>query len=164
MFETLDIIIIFILAFAFLYGLYKGIISITVPIIAIAATFIIAPLIYNYASKYFNHSIILKIISFIITYSAVRIILSKVEENIKKLLKIIFLSGVDRLLGAVILTFLACIIISLISYIATLLISEYPNMFSKYSDMISKSKILSLIRNIFNTSGYIDKIFNINKS
>ena len=92
MFNSLDIFIIIILFLIFLYGLYKGIISITVPIIAIIITFIIAPLIYNFASKYFNHSIILKIISFIASYSIIRIILSKVEDSIKKLLKIILMA------------------------------------------------------------------------
>lgn len=154
MFDFLDIVIIIILGLIFLYGLYKGIISITVPIIAIAITLIIAPLIYNYASKHFNHSVILKILSFIITYSAIRIILSKVEDSIKKLLKIIFLGWVDRLLGAVVLTLAACIIIALIS---SVIILSFPE--SEYSKLIFKSKILMSIYNFFNVSYYMDKIF-----
>lgn len=154
MFDLHDIIIIIILGLIFLYGLYKGIISITVPIIAIAITFIIAPLIYNYASKHFNHSVILKIISFIITYSVIRIILSKVEDSIKKLLKIVFLGWVDRLLGAVVLTLIACIIIALIS---SIIIISFPE--SEYSNIIFKSKVLMLIYNFFNVSFYMEKIF-----
>lgn len=154
MFDFLDIVIIIILGLIFLYGLYKGIISITVPIIAIAITLIIAPLIYNYVSKHFNHSVILKILSFIITYSAIRIILSKVEDSIKKLLKIIFLGWVDRLLGALVLTLAACIIIALIS---SVIILSFPE--SEYSNLIFKSKILTSIYNFFNVSYYMDKIF-----
>lgn len=154
MFDLHDIIIIIILGLIFLYGLYKGIISITVPIIAIAITFIIAPLIYNYASKHFNHSVILKIISFIITYSVIRIILSKVEDSIKKLLKIVFLGWVDRLLGAVVLTLIACIIIALIS---SIIIISFPE--SEYSNIIFKSKVLMLIYNFFNVSFYMEKFF-----
>ncbi len=154
MFDFLDIVIIIILGLIFLYGLYKGIISITVPIIAIAITLIIAPLIYNYASKHFNHSVILKILSFIITYSAIRIILSKVEDSIKKLLKVVFLGWVDRLLGALVLTLAACIIIALIS---SVIILSFPE--SEYSNLIFKSKILMSIYNFFNVSYYMDKIF-----
>lgn len=154
MFDLFDIIIIIILGLIFLYGLYKGVISISVPIIAIAITFIIAPLIYNYASKHFNHSVILKIISFIITYSIVRIILSKVEDSVKKLLRIVFLGWVDRLIGAIVLTLIACIIISLIS---SVIIVSFPN--SEYSNIISKSKILMSIYKFFNVSFYIKKIF-----
>lgn len=154
MFDLFDIIIIIILGLIFLYGLYKGVISISVPIIAIAITFIIAPLIYNYASKHFNHSVILKIISFIITYSVVRIILSKVEDSVKKLLKIVFLGWVDRLIGAIVLTLIACIIISLIS---SVIIISFPN--SEYSNIIFKSKILMSIYKFLNVSFYIEKIF-----
>lgn len=154
MFDLFDIIIIIILGLIFLYGLYKGVISISVPIIAIAITFIIAPLIYNYASKHFNHSVILKIISFIITYSIARIILSKVEDSVKKLLRIVFLGWVDRLIGAIVLTLIACIIISLIS---SVIIVSFPN--SEYSNIIFKSKILMSIYKFFNVSFYIEKIF-----
>lgn len=158
MFNSLDIFIIIILFLIFLYGLYKGIISITVPIIAIIITFIIAPLIYNFASKYFNHSIILKIISFIVSYSMIRIILSKVEDSIKKLLKIIFLGWVDRLIGAIVLTFIACIIIAFISSIILSMPEEYENI-NKIIDIINNSKILMSINNFFKISFYIEKIF-----
>ena len=158
MFNSLDIFIIIILFLIFLYGLYKGIISITVPIIVIIITFIIAPLIYNFASKYFNHSIILKIISFIVSYSIIRIILSKVEDSIKKLLKIIFLGWVDRLLGAIVLTFIACIIIAFISSIILSMPEEYDNI-NNIIDIINNSKILMSINNLFKISFYIEKIF-----
>ena len=158
MFNSLDIFIIIILILIFLYGLYKGIISITTPIIAIIITFIIAPLIYNFASKYFNHSIILKIISFIVSYSIIRIILSKVEDSIKKLLKIIFLGWVDRLIGAIVLTFIACIIIALISSIILSMPKEYPNI-NNIVNAINNSKILMHIYNFFNINFYIEKIF-----
>ena len=151
MFNSLDIFIIIILFLIFLYGLYKGIISITVPIIAIIITFIIAPLIYNFASKYFNHSII-------VSYSIIRIILSKVEDSIKKLLKIIFLGWVDRLLGAIVLTFIACIIIAFISSIILSMPEEYDNI-NKIIDIINNSKILMSINNLFKISFYIEKIF-----
>ena len=157
MFNSFDFIIIIILGFIFLYGFYKGIISITVPIIAIIITFIIAPLIYNNLSKIFNHSVILKIISFIASYSIIRIILSKVEDSIKKLLKIIFLGWIDRLLGAVVLTLVACIIIAFISSIITILPTEILK--PEYSNLIQNSKILNLIYKYLNANLYIEKFY-----
>ena len=157
MFNSFDFIIIIILGFIFLYGFYKGIISITVPIIAIIITFIIAPLIYNNLSKIFNHSAILKIISFISSYSIIRIILSKVEDSIKKLLKIIFLGWIDRLLGAIVLTLVACIIIAFISSIITILPTEILK--PEYSNLIQNSKILNLIYKYLNANLYIEKFY-----
>lgn len=157
MFNSFDFIIIIILGFIFLYGFYKGIISITVPIIAIIITFIIAPLIYNNLSKIFNHSVILKIISFIASYSIIRIILSKVEDSIKKLLKIIFLGWIDRLMGAIVLTLVACIIIAFISSIITILPAEILK--PEYSNLIQNSKILNLIYKFLNSNLYIEKFY-----
>ncbi len=157
MFNSFDFIIIIILGFIFLYGFYKGIISITVPIIAIIITFIIAPLIYNNLSKIFNHSVILKIISFIASYSIIRIILSKVEDSIKKLLKIIFLGWIDRLIGAIVLTLVVCIIIAFISSIITILPAEILK--PEYSNLIQNSKILNLIYKFLNSNLYIEKFY-----
>ena len=144
MFNNIDIVIIIFLVFIFIYGFYRGIISITIPVIAIAATFIIAPIIYNHASKYFDHSIILKIVSFLISYSVIRIILSKAADSIKKVLKMIFLSWVDRVLGAIVLLF----IISIVSYFIL-------NM-TEYGYIIYSSKVLMYIYNIFNTNNYMN--------
>ena len=157
MFNSFDFIIIIILGFIFLYGFYKGIISITVPIIAIIITFIIAPLIYNNLSKIFNHSVILKIISFIASYSIIRIILSKVEDSIKKLLKIIFLGWIDRLIGAIVLTLVVCIIIAFISSIITIMPAEILK--PEYSNLIQNSKILNLIYKFLNSNLYIEKFY-----
>ena len=157
MFNSFDFIIIIILGFIFLNGFYKGIISITVPIIAIIITFIIAPLIYNNLSKIFNHSVILKIISFIASYSIIRIILSKVEDSIKKLLKIIFLGWIDRLIGAIVLTLVVCIIIAFISSIITILPAEILK--PEYSNLIQNSKILNLIYKFLNSNLYIEKFY-----
>ena len=157
MFNSFDFIVIIILGFIFLYGFYKGIISITVPIIAIIITFIIAPLIYNNLSKIFNHSVILKIISFIISYSIIRIILSKVEDSIKKLLKIIFLGWIDSLIGAIVLTLVVCIIIAFISSIITILPAEILK--PEYSNLIQNSKILNLIYKFLNSNLYIEKFY-----
>lgn len=148
MFNNIDIVIIIFLVFIFIYGFYRGIISITIPVIAIAATFIIAPIIYNHASKYFDHSIILKIVSFLISYSVIRIILSKAADSIKKVLKMIFLSWVDRVLGAIVLLFIVSLIISIVSYFIL-------NM-TEYGYIIYSSKVLMYIYNIFNTNNYMN--------
>lgn len=148
MFNNIDIVIIIFLVFIFIYGFYRGIISITIPVIAIAATFIIAPIIYNHASKYFDHSIILKIVSFLISYSVIRIILSKAADSIKKVLKMIFLSWVDRVLGAIVFLFIVSLIISIVSYFIL-------NM-TEYGYIIYSSKVLMYIYNIFNTNNYMN--------
>ena len=148
MFNNIDIVIIIFLAFIFIYGFYRGIISITIPVIAIISTFIIAPIIYNHASKYFDHSIILKIVSFLISYSVIRIILSKAADSIKKVLKMIFLSWVDRILGAIVMLFIVSLIISIVSYFVL-------NM-TQYGGIIYSSKVLMFIYNIFNTNNYMN--------
>ncbi|WIH91400.1 CvpA family protein [Brachyspira pilosicoli] len=148
MFNNIDIVVIIFLVFIFIYGFYRGIISITIPVIAIISTFIIAPIIYNHASKYFDHSIILKIVSFLISYSVIRIILSKVADSIKKVLKMIFLSWVDRILGAIVMLFIVSLIISLVSYFVL-------NM-TEYGGIIYSSKVLIFIYNIFNTNNYMN--------
>lgn len=148
MFNNIDIVVIIFLVFIFIYGFYRGIISITIPVIAIISTFIIAPIIYNHASKYFDHSIILKIVSFLISYSVIRIILSKAADSIKKVLKMIFLSWVDRILGAIVMLFIVSLIISLVSYFVI-------NM-TEYGGIIYSSKVLIFIYNIFNTNNYMN--------
>lgn len=148
MFNNIDIVIIIFLVFIFIYGFYRGIISITIPVIAIISTFIIAPIIYNHASKYFDHSIILKIVSFLISYSVIRIILSKAADSIKKVLKMIFLSWVDRILGAIVMVFIVSLIISIVSYFVL-------NM-TEYGGIIYNSKVLMFIYNIFNTNNYMN--------
>lgn len=148
MFNNIDIVIIIFLVFVFIYGFYRGIISITIPVIAIISTFIIAPIIYNHASKYFEHSIILKIVSFLISYSVIRIILSKAADSIKKVLKMIFLSWVDRILGAIVILFIVSLIISIVSYFVL-------NM-TEYGGIIYSSKVLMFIYNIFNINNYMN--------
>ncbi|WP_157149962.1 CvpA family protein [Brachyspira sp. SAP_772] len=148
MFNNIDIVIIIFLVFIFIYGFYRGIISITIPVIAIISTFIIAPIIYNHASKYFDHSIILKIVSFLISYSFIRIILSKAADSIKKVLKMIFLSWVDRILGAIVMLFIVSLIISIVSYFVL-------NM-TEYGGIIYSSKVLMFIYDIFNTNNYMN--------
>ena len=148
MFNNIDIVVIIFLVFIFIYGFYRGIISITIPVIAIISTFIIAPIIYNHASKYFDHSIILKIVSFLISYSVIRIILSKAADSIKNVLKMIFLSWVDRILGAIVMLFIVSLIISLVSYFVL-------NM-TEYGGIIYSSKVLMFIYNIFNTNNYMN--------
>ncbi|TXJ37414.1 CvpA family protein [Brachyspira pilosicoli] len=148
MFNNIDIVIIIFLVFVFIYGFYRGIISITIPVIAIISTFIIAPIIYNHASKYFEHSIILKIVSFLISYSIIRIILSKAADSIKKVLKMIFLSWVDRILGAIVMLFIVSLIISIVSYFVL-------NM-TEYGGIIYSSKVLMFIYNIFNINNYMN--------
>ena len=147
MFSTVDTVLIIILSVLFIYGFCKGLISMTIPIIAIIITLIAAPLIYNHMSKYFNHSLILKIISLIASYSIIRIILSKIEINFKKILKAIFLDWVDRVLGAVVLLFISCFIIAII-------VSLIKSLDSQYNDIINQSKIAIYIYNIFSKSNY----------
>ncbi|PTY39784.1 CvpA family protein [Brachyspira hampsonii] len=146
MFSNIDIILIAILVFALIYGLYKGLISIIIPVIAIIITFIIAPLIYNHLSKYFDHSFILKIISLIATYSITRIILSKVEKSVKDILKIIYLSWADRIIGAAILLFISSAIIYFIVGIIITLSPENTQLFSK---SIILNYIFELFHHIF---------------
>ncbi|WP_297203126.1 CvpA family protein [uncultured Brachyspira sp.] len=147
MFTTVDTVLIIILSVLFIYGFFKGFISMTIPIIAIIITLIAAPLIYNYMSKYFDHSFILKIISLIASYSIIRIILSKIEINFKKVLKAIFLDWVDRLLGALVVLFISCLIIAII-------VSLMKSLDTQYNDIINQSKIATYIYNIFSKSNY----------
>lgn len=153
MFSTFDIILIIILAALFIYGISKGLISFIIPIIAIIAALIIAPLIYNNMSKIFDHSVILKIISLIATYSIIRIILAKVEKSIKDILKIMYLSWVDRLLGAAAVMFISCIVIYFILSLCIYLLPEYSN-------IISQSKVVNCIFSLFKNNDYVFSFIN----
>ena len=146
MLSNIDILLIAILVFALIYGLYRGLISIIIPVISIIITFIIAPLIYNHMSKYFDHSLILKIISLIATYSITRIILSKVEKSIKDILKIIYLSWVDRIIGAAALLFISSTVIYFIVGIIITLSPENTQLFSK---SIVLNYMFALFHNVF---------------
>ncbi|ASJ22082.1 CvpA family protein [Brachyspira hampsonii] len=146
MFSNIDILLIAILVFALIYGLYRGLISIIIPVIAVIITFIIAPLIYNHLSKYFDHSFILKIISLIATYSITRIILSKVEKSVKDILKIIYLSWADRIIGAAVLLFISSAIIYFVVGIIITLSPENTQLFSK---SIILNYIFELFHNVF---------------
>ena len=78
----------------------------------------------------------------------IRIILSKAADSIKKVLKMIFLSWVDRVLGAIVLLFIVSLIISIVSYFIL-------NM-TEYGYIIYSSKVLMYIYNIFNTNNYMN--------
>ena len=147
-FDTIDTIIIIIIAFLFIYGFLKGFISLTIPIISILASLIIAPIIYNHLSKSFNHSLILKILSLLSTYVIIRLILSKVGNELKSILKLIFLNWIDKLLGSFTLVFIFCFII----YIVVSAIILY---FPDHIDIIEKSKIIVYVYNIFHKGYYI---------
>ncbi|MEI0558653.1 CvpA family protein [Brachyspira intermedia] len=146
MFSNIDILLIAILIFALIYGLYRGLISIIIPVIAIIITFIIAPLIYNHMSKYFDHSLVLKIISLIATYSITRIILSKVEKSIKEILKIIYLSWVDRIIGAAALLFISS---AVIYFIVGIIITLSPENTQLFSQSIVLNYVFALFHNVF---------------
>ena len=146
MFSNIDILLIAILIFALIYGLYRGLISIIIPVIAIIITFIIAPLIYNHMSKYFYHSLILKIISLIATYSITRIILSKVEKSIKDILKIIYLSWVDRIIGAAALLFISS---AVIYFIVGIIITLSPENTQLFSQSIVLNYVFAIFHNVF---------------
>ncbi|MEI0485676.1 CvpA family protein [Brachyspira intermedia] len=146
MFSNIDILLIAILIFALIYGLYRGLISIIIPVIAIIITFIIAPLIYNHMSKYFDHSLILKIISLIATYSITRIILSKVEKSIKDILKIIYLSWVDRIIGAAALLFISS---AVIYFIVGIIITLSPENTQLFSQSIVLNYVFAIFHNVF---------------
>ena len=146
MFTTVDTVLIIILAILFIYGFCKGLISMTIPIIAIIITLIAAPLIYNHMSKYFDHSLILKIISLIATYSITRIILSKVEKSIKDILKIIYLSWVDRIIGAAALLFISS---AVIYFIVGIIITLSPENTQLFSQSIVLNYVFAIFHNVF---------------
>lgn len=148
MFSNIDILLITILVCSLIYGLYRGLISIITPVIAIIITFIMAPLIYNHMSKYFDHSFILKIISLIATYSIIRIILSKVEKSIKDILKIIYLSWVDRIIGAAALLFISS---AVIYFIVGIIITISPENTQLFSKSIILNYIFDLFHNVFSS-------------
>lgn len=148
MLSNIDILLTALLTAMFLYGLYKGLISVITPAAAVISVLIISPLIYNQMSKYFNHSIILKIISLIASYSIIRIILSKVEKSIKDILKIIYLSWIDRLMGGIVILFISCSVIYLIMITAVYLSPDYEKLFS---NSIILNNIFILFKRIFSS-------------
>ena len=97
-------------------------------------------------SKYFDHSLILKIISLIATYSITRIILSKVEKSIKDILKIIYLSWVDRIIGAAALLFISS---AVIYFIVGIIITLSPENTQLFSQSIVLNYVFEVFHNVF---------------
>jgi uncharacterized membrane protein required for colicin V production len=100
----IDIILALIFLVSILYGLIRGFMSIASPIVALVIAIFLSPVINALLILYANfykESVIVKVLIFLAVYAIFRILMSKLKESIKHLLKAVYLNWVDSILGAI---------------------------------------------------------------
>jgi membrane protein required for colicin V production len=102
--NSLDILIITILAYGLIRGIFRGLVREISSIVGVLGGFYAAytyyPLVSNLISPWISNEAYLKILSYLILFSAVVIIINTLAVVIKYLLNIAYLGWVDRICGA----------------------------------------------------------------
>jgi membrane protein required for colicin V production len=102
--NLLDIIILIIVGFCLVRGIFRGVIQEISSIIGVLAGFYAAYTYYPRLAPVLKHAIPdaahLKIFAFLILFCGVFIVISLIGLLIKKLMKIVFMGWIDRILGA----------------------------------------------------------------
>ena len=103
--NTFDIVIIIIVSFCLIRGLFRGLIGELSGVIGVVAGFYGAytyyPLITGYAEKWIETPGLRKLIAFFLLFCAILIIVSLISILIRKLLNLVFLGWVDRTFGLI---------------------------------------------------------------
>lgn len=102
--NPLDMVIVVILAFCLIRGIFRGLIKEVSSIVGVFAGFYSAytyyPLVAKPISRWISDTPFLNILSFLVVFCAVFLIISIIGVIIKYLLNIAFLGWVDRICGA----------------------------------------------------------------
>ena len=146
--NTFDIIVIVLVSFCLIRGLFKGIIGEVSGIIGIIAAFYGAytyyPMITVYAQKWIENSGIRSILAFFLIFCAILIIVGIISLLIQKLLNLVFLGWVDRIFGLLFGAAKGILLVSVIFIIIT-------NFFPKNSKFLSNSKFSPYIAKVSKT-------------
>ncbi|MCK5695438.1 MAG: CvpA family protein [Desulfobacula sp.] len=142
--NTFDIVVIVIISFCLIRGLFKGVIGEMSGIIGVVAGFYGAytyyPLITVYAEKWIENSGIRNLMAFFLLFCAILVIIGLVSVLIRKFLKLVFLGWVDRTFGLVFGAAKGLLIVSVLFIMITTFLPKSSNILetSKFSPYIAK--------------------------
>ncbi len=142
--NVFDIIIIIIVSFCFIRGLFKGLIGEISGIIGVVAGFYGAytyyPMITVYGEKWIESPGIRNLAAFFLLFCAILIVVSLISVLIRKFLKLVFLGWVDRTFGLIFGAAKGLLIVSVIFIMITTFFPKNSNIFagSKFSPYVAK--------------------------
>ncbi len=142
--NTFDIVVIVIISFCLIRGLFKGVIGEMSGIIGVIAGFYGAytyyPLITVYAEKWIENSGMRNLIAFFFLFCAILVMIGLISVLIRKFLKLVFLGWVDRTFGLVFGAAKGLLIVSVLFIMITTFLPKSSNVLagSKFSPYIAK--------------------------
>jgi len=142
--NAFDILIIVIVSFCLIRGLFKGLIGEVSGIIGVVAAFYGAytyyPLITVYAQKWIENTGFRNIIAFFLIFCAILIVINLLSLLIRKILNLVFLGWVDRTFGLVFGAVKGVLIVSVIFIMVTSFLPKNSNFLttSKFSPYIAQ--------------------------
>ncbi len=142
--NAFDILIIVIVSFCLIRGVFKGLIGEVSGIIGVVAAFYGAytyyPLITVYAQKWIENTGFRNIIAFFLIFCAILIVINLLSLLIRKILNLVFLGWVDRTFGLVFGAVKGVLIVSVIFIMVTSFLPKNSNFLttSKFSPYIAQ--------------------------
>lgn len=156
----LDILIIVILIFGFLSGLKTGLVKSASGFLGFILGIFIANRFYPELSKYFGDTRIIRVISFIIVFLLVFFIFKFLGNIISQILKVLFLSWLDKIAGAFWGIFATLITIAFVIHLSLFF---FPSL-KKYYEKSKIAKRITLYwlrprKTFIKTSYYYEELF-----
>ncbi|MBT3178614.1 MAG: CvpA family protein [Desulfobacula sp.] len=154
--NTFDIVIIVVISFCLIRGIFKGLIGEISGIIGVYAGFYGAytyyPLIAVYAREWIENTDTRNLIAFFILFCGILIIVSLISVLIHKFLKFAFLGWLDRILGLVFGGAKGILIVSVFFIMITTFLPKSSNIltgsqFSPYVAQVSKAMTFFVSKN-----------------
>jgi len=154
--NTFDIVVIVIISFCLIRGLFKGVIGEMSGIIGVIAGFYGAytyyPLITVYAEKWIENSGMRNLIAFFFLFCAILVMIGLISVLIRKFLKLVFLGWVDRTFGLVFGAAKGLLIVSVLFIMITTFLPKSSNVlagsqFSPYIAKVSKAMTVFVSQN-----------------
>ncbi len=166
--NVFDILVVVIISFCLIRGVFKGLIGELSGIIGVVAAFYGAytyyPMITVYAQKWIENLSIRNLIAFFLIFCTILIVISLISLIIRKILNLVFLGWVDRTFG---LMFGAAKGILIMSVIFIIITSFFPadskflttSKFSPYIAKVSEAMTVFVSKNI--RKDYLKKLEDI---
>ena len=155
--NAFDIVVIVIVSFCLIRGLFKGVIGEMSGIIGVVAGFYGAytyyPLITVYAEKWIENSVIRNLTAFFLLFCAILIIVSLISVLIRKFLQLVFLGWVDRTFGLVFGAAKGILVVSVLFIMITTFLPKSSNIltgskFFPYVAKVSKAMTVFVSKNV----------------
>jgi len=151
-----DIIVVVVVSFCLISGLFKGLIREISGIIGVVAGFYGAytyyPLITVYAEKWIENPGIRNLTAFFLLFCAIVVVVSLISVLIRKFLKLVFLGWVDTIFGLVFGAAKGILIVSVLFIMITTFLPKSSNIltnskFSPYVAKVSKAMTVFVSKN-----------------